>query len=58
MNNINYIENRFTDIYVNDLWNMGQNESKSGLGSTILFTENIRKELITPTKKKNETNSL
>ena len=46
MNNINDIETRFTDIYLNDLWNMGQNESKSGLGSTLSFTENIRKELI------------
>jgi ubiquinone/menaquinone biosynthesis C-methylase UbiE len=46
MSNINYIENMFTDIYLNDLWNMGQNESKSGLGSTLSYSENIRKELI------------
>lgn len=36
----------FTEIYLNDYWNMGQNESKSGLGSTLSYTENIRKVLI------------
>jgi len=40
------IEKIFTNIYVNDVWNMGQNESKSGLGSTINYTENIRKKII------------
>jgi hypothetical protein len=35
------LENCFTDIFVNNKWNMGQNESKSGIGSTIDYTQNI-----------------
>jgi len=58
MSNINYIENMFTDIYLNDGWNMGQNESKSGLGSTLLYTENIRKEIINIIKEKSINNML
>jgi ubiquinone/menaquinone biosynthesis C-methylase UbiE len=36
----------FTDIYLNDRWNMGQNESKSGAGSTLISTKNIRDTLL------------
>ena len=36
----------FNNIYKNDVWNMGQNESKSGLGSTNEYTINIRNNLI------------
>lgn len=36
----------FTDIYLNDKWNMGQNESKSGAGSTLIATKNIRDTLL------------
>jgi ubiquinone/menaquinone biosynthesis C-methylase UbiE len=36
----------FTDIYLNDKWNMGQNESKSGEGSTLNSTKNIRDTLV------------
>ena len=42
----NTLEKSFTDIYTYDIWNMGQSESKSGLGSTLDFTENIRSTLI------------
>ena len=31
----------FKDIYEKNKWEMGQSESKSGLGSTIKFTENM-----------------
>jgi ubiquinone/menaquinone biosynthesis C-methylase UbiE len=58
MSNINYIENMFTNIYLNDGWNMGQNESKSGLGSTLLYTENIRKELVQIIQDKSISNML
>lgn len=43
---IAHLENTFTNIYTNNVWSMGQNDSKSGLGSTLMFTENIRKELV------------
>jgi ubiquinone/menaquinone biosynthesis C-methylase UbiE len=36
----------FKDIYEKNKWGMGQSESKSGLGSTIKFTENIRKVIV------------
>jgi hypothetical protein len=36
-------EDRFTWIYKNNLWN--SNESVSGPGSTLKYTENLRKEL-------------
>ena len=36
----------FDNIYKNDSWNMGQNESKSGLGSTNDYTINIRNKLV------------
>jgi len=40
------LEDIFTDIYNNDVWNMGQNDSKSGLGSSDNFTKHIRKLLL------------
>ena len=52
------IEDCFTNIYINDTWNMGQNETKSGLGSTIQFTENIRTKLIDFIKEKNINNMI
>ena len=36
----------FEDIYENNKWEMGQSESKSGFGSTLKFTENIRKFIV------------
>jgi ubiquinone/menaquinone biosynthesis C-methylase UbiE len=41
----NSLSDIFETIYKRDLWNMGQNESKSGLGSTLLFTESICENL-------------
>ena len=43
---INNLKQIFTDIYLNDGWNMGQYETRSGMGSTITYSENIRLELI------------
>lgn len=43
MENISEI---FNGIYINDKWSMDQSESKSGLGSTTKFTENVRKVLV------------
>jgi len=37
------LEHIFTDIYNNNVWCMGQNDSKSGLGSSDNFTKHIRK---------------
>jgi SAM-dependent methyltransferase len=37
------IKNVFTNIYLKNLWEMGQTNSKSGLGSSDIFTENIKK---------------
>jgi hypothetical protein len=42
---IKQLKTTFTKIYESDSWNMGQQESKSGLGSTLTFTQNIRKTL-------------
>lgn len=36
-------EDRFTEIYKNNYWR--NNESRSGSGSTLAYTENLRKEL-------------
>jgi hypothetical protein len=49
-----HFENIFDNIYKNDLWHMGQDESKSGLGSTINYTENIRKKIVDFIKEKNK----
>ena len=43
---MNNLEDCFTNIYQNDMWNMGQSESKSGLGSTLNYTQNISKKII------------
>jgi hypothetical protein len=40
------MESIFTDIYTKDKWNMGQTESRSGLGSSLVYTEHIRKKLL------------
>lgn len=40
------LENIFTKIYSNNLWSMGQGDSKSGLGSSDNYTKNIRKILL------------
>jgi 2-polyprenyl-3-methyl-5-hydroxy-6-metoxy-1,4-benzoquinol methylase len=47
------IKNLFTETYINDFWNMGDGESKSGLGSSLLYTENFRKNLLNIIKKLN-----
>lgn len=39
------LENIFTNIYNQNLWQMGQNESRSGLGSSEDFTKNIQQIL-------------
>ena len=46
MTDLNLMSTVFSNIYKNNEWNMGQNESKSGLGSTLLYTENIRKAFV------------
>jgi ubiquinone/menaquinone biosynthesis C-methylase UbiE len=40
------LEEVFTAIYNQDLWNMGQTDSKSGLGSSDDFTKHIRMTLL------------
>lgn len=35
----------FTNIYQKNLWHMNQNESKSGMGSTMNYTTNLRQIL-------------
>lgn len=49
---MNNIESIFTKIYDEDLWSMGQKDSKSGLGSSFLYTKNI-KNIILDINKKN-----
>ena len=39
------LENIFTNIYNQNFWQMGQNDSRSGLGSSEDFTKHIRKIL-------------
>lgn len=41
--NESLLENTFTDIYLTNAW--GNSESLSGNGSTLRYTENLRKEL-------------
>ena len=43
----------FTDIYQNNEWSMGQNDSKSGLGSSMEYTESIMNSLIEIVKDNN-----
>lgn len=57
MSNIN-IEKLFTHIYDNDLWNMGQSDSKSGLGSSSDFTKHIQLTLLNTIKKYNIKNMI
>jgi 2-polyprenyl-3-methyl-5-hydroxy-6-metoxy-1,4-benzoquinol methylase len=52
------IQNFFENIYQNNTWHIGQTESKSGLGSILSFTENIRIKLIEIIKEKNINNML
>jgi len=43
------MSNVFNDIYIRNMWNMGQNDSKSGLGSSIVYTvhiQNILREVV------------
>ena len=58
MSTIEDIELMFSNIYTNDLWNMGQNESKSGLGSTINYAKNISKKIVDFIKEKQINNLL
>jgi len=37
------IEDRFTEIYKSNYW--GSKESVSGIGSTLIYTENLRSKL-------------
>ncbi len=57
MFDLNVIKN-FEKIYSNNSWNMGQNESKSGLGSTKLWTKHFSDALINLIKEKNIKNIL
>src|SRR5579872_4155246 len=43
---VNKLTNIFTNIYENNIWGMGQCESKSGMGSSDDFTLHIRKILL------------
>lgn len=43
---ITQLKSIFSDIYKGDLWSMGQQESKSGLGSSLKYTQNIRETLL------------
>lgn len=47
------LQSVFTKIYDNQVWNMGQNDSKSGLGSSNSWTICIRKYLIQLVRDKN-----
>ena len=42
----NILETTFTKIYKNNLWHMGQTDSRSGLGSSKLFTKYIKEIII------------
>lgn len=46
MGDIILMKKIFSNIYEKDHWNMDQDESKSGLGSTLDYTENIRNTLV------------
>lgn len=47
------LEDIFTNIYSKNIWCMGQNDSKSGLGSSDDFTKNIQSKLVDIVKKYN-----
>lgn len=53
MNTKEDLESVFTTIYNENLWSMGQNNSKCGLGSSDEFTTNIRKHLLDMIKTRN-----
>ena len=55
---INNLRTRFEEIYGNNTWNMGQNETSSGLGSTLGYTTSIRKSLVEIIKQKNIKNMI
>ena len=55
---INNLRTRFENIYSNNTWNMGQNETLSGLGSTLSYTTSIRKSLVEIIKQKNIKNMI
>lgn len=44
-NEIKVMEERFTNTYINDLWNSANGQSKSGLGSSLEYTINFRDNL-------------
>jgi hypothetical protein len=46
MNTKTDLENIFTTIYNENIWSMGQNETKCGVGSTDDFTKSISKHLL------------
>jgi len=52
------LQHMFTQIYSKQIWNMGQDESKSGLGSTLEYTKSIRENLIDFIKKNNIKNMI
>lgn len=52
------LKKNFENIYTSNFWNMGQMESRSGAGSTIAYTEYIRKTLVNFIKEKNINNML
>jgi 2-polyprenyl-3-methyl-5-hydroxy-6-metoxy-1,4-benzoquinol methylase len=51
MIDIKNLEEQFRDTYINFKWRHGNNESKSGLGSTLDFTSGYRNNLIELIKK-------
>ncbi len=53
MSNIKNVLNNFTNIYDQNTWNMGQNESKSGLGSSLEWSKHFSDALISLIEEKN-----
>lgn len=47
------LESIFTNIYKNNHWSMGQEDSKSGLGSSLEYTDSIMTNLVKIIKKNN-----
>lgn len=45
-NNSDIFKDIFTGIYKNNYWEMGQNDSKSGLGSSMIYTRSISENII------------
>ena len=44
--NLNSMKEKFTNTFDNDGWHMGSGESKSGLGSSLVYTEHFRNNLV------------